>query len=98
MTERSGTLGLDATANCAMKEQKINPKGVFIPYDTKGELHNTIEFMGIWEEMYYPIFNFPEFEGIKKEAGLNRFVMSVKQWMSKTNAIGIVAKSGRYFM
>ncbi len=52
--------------------------------------------MGIWEEMYNPIFNFPEFEGIKNEAGLNRFVMSVKQWISKTNAIGIVAKSGRY--
>lgn len=57
---------------------------------------NTIEFMGIWEEMYNPIFNSPEFEGIKNEAGLNRFVMSVKQWISKTNAIGIVAKSGRY--
>ena len=56
---------------------------------------NTIEFMGIWEEMYNPIFNSPEFEGIKNEAGLNRFVMSVKQWISKTNAIGIVAKSGR---
>lgn len=57
---------------------------------------NTIEFMGIWEEMYNPSFNSPEFEGIKNEAGLNRFVMSVKQWISKTNAIGIVAKSGRY--
>lgn len=57
---------------------------------------NTIEFMGIWEEMYNPTFNSPEFEGIKNEAGLNRFVMSVKQWISKTNAIGIVAKSGRY--
>lgn len=57
---------------------------------------NTIEFMGIWEEMYNPIFNSPEFEGIKNEAGLNRFVMSVKQWINKTNAIGIVAKSGRY--
>lgn len=52
--------------------------------------------MGIWEEMYNPIFNSPEFEGIKNEAGLNRFVMSVKQWISKTNAIGNVAKSGRY--
>ena len=57
---------------------------------------NTIEFMGIWEEMYNPSFNSPEFEGIKNEAGLNRFGMSVKQWISKTNAIGIVAKSGRY--
>ena len=46
--------------------------------------------------MYNPIFNSPEFEGIKNEAGLNRFVMSVKQWINKTNAIGIVAKTGRY--
>jgi len=39
---------------------------------------NTIEFLGIWEEMYNPDFNSPEFEGIKNEAGLNRFVLSVK--------------------
>src|SRR5574344_680443 len=57
---------------------------------------NTIEFLGIWEEMYNPNFNSPEFEGIKNEAGLNRFIMSVKQWISKTNAIGIIAKAGRY--
>ena len=41
---------------------------------------NTIEFLGIWEEMYNPNFNSPEFEGIKNEAGLNRFILSVKQW------------------
>ena len=40
---------------------------------------NTIEFLGIWEEMYNPNFNSPEFEGIKNEAGLNRFILSVKQ-------------------
>lgn len=40
---------------------------------------NTIEFLGIWEEIYNPNFNSPEFEGIKNEAGLNRFVLSVKQ-------------------
>ena len=40
---------------------------------------NTIEFLGIWEEMYNPDFNSPEFEGIKNEAGLNRFNLSVKQ-------------------
>jgi len=57
---------------------------------------NTIEFLGIWEEMYNPNFNSPEFEGIKNEAGLNRFIMSVKQWIAKTNAIGIIAKAGRY--
>ena len=46
--------------------------------------------------MYNPNFNSPEFEGIKNEAGLNRFIMSVKQWIEKTNAIGIMAKAGRY--
>ena len=54
---------------------------------------NTIEFLGIWEEMYNPNFNSPEFEGIKNAAGLNRFVLSVKQWIEKTNAIGIMAKA-----
>ena len=57
---------------------------------------NTIEFLGIWEEMYNPDFNSLECEGSKNEAGLNRFVLSVKQWVEKTNSIGIVAKAGRY--
>ena len=57
---------------------------------------NTIEFLGIWEEMYNPDFNSPEFEGIKNEAGLNRFILSVKQWTEKTNSKGIFAKAGRY--
>lgn len=46
--------------------------------------------------MYNPHFNSPEFEGIKNAAGLNRFILSVKQWIEKTNAIGIIAKAGRY--
>ena len=57
---------------------------------------NTIEFIGIWEELHNPSFNSPEFEGIKNQAGLNRFILSVKQWIEKTNAIGIIAKAGRY--
>ena len=57
---------------------------------------NTIEFLGIWEEIYNPNFNSPEFEGIKNQAGLNRFVLSVKQWVTKTGSIGIIAKAGRY--
>lgn len=57
---------------------------------------NTIEFLGIWEEIYNPDFNSPEFEGIKNQAGLNRFVLSVKQWVEKTNSKGIIAKAGRY--
>jgi hypothetical protein len=57
---------------------------------------NTIEFLGIWEEMYNPRFNSPEFEGIKNQAGLNRFVLSVKQWGERTGSKGILAKAGRY--
>ena len=57
---------------------------------------NTVEFLGIWEEMYNSDFNSPEFEGIKNEAGLNRFILSVKQWVEKTNSKGIIAKAGRY--
>lgn len=57
---------------------------------------NTIEFLGVWEEMYNADFNSPEFEGIKNEAGSNRFSLSVKMWIQKTNAKGIIAKAGRY--
>jgi len=57
---------------------------------------NTIELLGIWEEMYNPNFNSPEFGGIRNEAGTNRFLLSVKQWIVKTNAIGIQARAGRY--
>lgn len=57
---------------------------------------NTIEFMGIWEEMNNHNFNSPEFEGIRNEAGLNRFTLSVKKWIQKTNAIGVFARTGRY--
>ena len=57
---------------------------------------NTIEFLGIWEEMYNPAFNSTEFGGIRNEAGTNRFLLSVKQWVEKTNSRGIIAKAGRY--
>ncbi|WXU00673.1 MAG: hypothetical protein Ctma_1402 [Catillopecten margaritatus gill symbiont] len=57
---------------------------------------NTIEFLGIWESVHNSDFNSPEFEGIRNQAGLNRFILSVKQWNEKTNSIGVVAKAGRY--
>ena len=57
---------------------------------------NTIEFLGVWEKIYNPNFNYTEFGVIMQEAGVNRFTMSVKQWIKRTNAIGIVAKTGRY--
>ena len=54
---------------------------------------NTIEFLGIWEEMYNPAFNSTEFGGIRNEAGTNRFLLSVKQWVEKTNSRGIIYAS-----
>ena len=56
----------------------------------------TVEFMGIWEQMHNPDFNLTEFSKVKKEAGSNGYVLTSKQWIIKTNAIGIVSKSGRY--
>lgn len=57
---------------------------------------NTLEFLSVWEEIYNPGFNSLEFEEIKKDAGLNRFTMSVKQWITRTHATGLIAKTGRY--
>lgn len=57
---------------------------------------NTIEFLGIWEILYNPNFKPLEFEGFKKEAGLNAFTLSPLKWITSTNAIGIIVKSGRY--
>ena len=57
---------------------------------------NTVEFLGVWERFYNQHFNLHEFVGIKNEAGLNRFNISVKEWAVKTNAKGLVARTGRY--
>ena len=57
---------------------------------------NTIEYLGIWEKIYNPDFNYGEFAIIKSKAGLNSYKISVKEWVSKTNAIGLMAKAGRY--
>ncbi len=57
---------------------------------------NTIEFLGIWEKLNNPDFNCAEFDIIKSQAGLNNYRLSAKEWMSKTNAIGILSKAGRY--
>lgn len=56
----------------------------------------TVEFLGIWERLHNPDFKTPEFGGFKSEAGSNRFYLSVKTWVEATNAIGILAKSGKY--
>ncbi len=57
---------------------------------------NTLEYMGIWERIHNPDFNYGEFATIKSQAGLNSYKISVKEWVNKTQAIGIKAKAGRY--
>ena len=57
---------------------------------------NTLEFIGIWEKVYNPNFNCGEFAVIKSQAGLNRFKISVKEFVERTNAISLQAKAGRY--
>ena len=57
---------------------------------------NTIEFLGIWEQLNNPNFNPTEFDGFRKQAGLNSFILTAKRWIGKTNAIGLISKSGRY--
>ncbi len=56
---------------------------------------NTLEFIGIWEKIYNPHFNYGEFATIKNQAGLNRFKISVKDFVARTNAICLQAKAGR---
>jgi hypothetical protein len=57
---------------------------------------NTVEFLGIWEQINNPGFNSVEFDLIRKKTGLNTFVLSVKKWIDQTHAIGLIASAGRY--
>ena len=56
----------------------------------------TVEFIGLWEQLYNPNFNITEFGNIKNETGSNSYVLTVKQWIQKTNSIGLISKPGRY--
>src|SRR5216684_6967442 len=57
---------------------------------------DTVEFLGVWEQLNNPGFNSVEFDGIRIQAGLNSFTLSPKQWIEKTGAVGIVSSAGRY--
>jgi hypothetical protein len=57
---------------------------------------NTVEFLGIWEKIHNPDFNYGEFATIRSQAGLNSYKISVKEWVQKTGSIGLRAKAGRY--
>ncbi|MCD4789211.1 MAG: KilA-N domain-containing protein [Bacteroidales bacterium] len=56
----------------------------------------SIEFIGLWEKMHNPDFNVTEFRNIRNESGSNGFILSSKNWINSTNAIGIISKAGRY--
>ena len=87
--------GVDYISMTDIAKQKnwIDPNGVIANWMRN---RNTVEFLGIWETLYNPNFNPLEFEGIRKEAGLNAFTMSPTRWIELTNAIGIVSQAGRY--
>lgn len=71
------------------------------PYEPKDvvknwlRLRSTIEFLGLWEQLYTPNFKGVEFDSFKNESGSNAFTLTPQRWIEKTNAIGIISKSGR---
>lgn len=77
----------------AKQKNEIDPNGVIGNWMRN---RNTVEFLGIWETLHNPVFNPLEFEGFRKEAGLNAFTLSPTRWIESTNAIGIVTQAGRY--
>ena len=77
----------------ARQKNEADPNGVIANWMRN---RNTVEFLGIWETLNNPNFNPLEFEGFRKEAGLNAFTLSPSRWVAATNAIGILSQSGRY--
>ena len=65
-------------------------------YIIQNWLRNTIEFLGIWEQLNNSSFNSIEFDGIRKQSGLNSFSLTAKRWIDATNAVGLISKTGRY--
>ncbi len=57
---------------------------------------NTVEYLGVWGRIHNPDFNYGEFATIRNKTGLNSYKISIKEWVNKTNAIGLMAKAGRY--
>jgi hypothetical protein len=57
---------------------------------------NTIEFLGVWEQLNNPSFKPIEFDGFKKQAGLNSFILTAKRWIDATGVTGLISRAGRY--
>ena len=87
--------GIDyiSITDIARQKNAADPNGVIANWMRN---RNTVEFLGIWETLHNPNFNPLEFEGFRKEAGLNAFTLSPTRWIEATNAIGIVSQAGRY--
>ena len=87
--------GIDyiSITDIARQKNAIDPNGVIGNWMRN---RNTVEFLGIWETLHNPSFNPLEFEGFRKEAGLNAFTLSPTRWIEATNAVGIVSQAGRY--
>ena len=87
--------GIDyiSITDIARQKNATDPNGVIANWMRN---RNTVEFLGIWETLHNPNFNPLEFEGFRKEAGLNAFTLSPTRWIEATNAIGIVSQAGRY--
>jgi hypothetical protein len=77
----------------AKQKNGIDPNGVVANWMRN---RNTIEYLGLWETLHNANFNPLEFEGFRKEAGLNAFTLSPTRWIEATNAIGLISKLGRY--
>ncbi len=86
--------GVDYICITDIVKQKngIDPNGVVANWMRN---RNTIEYLGLWETLHNANFNPLEFEGFRKEAGLNAFTLSPTRWIEATNAVGLVSKSGR---
>ena len=78
----------------ARARQTLFPPNSFVRYNWLRN-RNTIEFLGIWEQVYNPAFKPVEFDRSRAQAGLNRFTLSPKKWVDTTDALGTYAKSGR---
>jgi hypothetical protein len=77
----------------AKRFNEDNPTGLIASWMKNKD---TIEFLGVWEKLNNPNFNLIQLEEVKKEAGFNRFIISVGKWVETTNAIGIMSKPGRF--
>ena len=92
-TVKIGDVDYICMTDIARMKNPIDPNGAIANWMRN---RNTVEFLGIWETLSTPNFNPLEFEGIRKEAGLNAFTMSPTRWVELTSAIGIISQAGRY--